>query len=106
MYELTVDEIKQEPLLVEEKMPDLYKSFIETEMILSEKRQKDISLMSKDQMFDFLMNRNVADHLNIYPDFVSNIITNYSNTIFKELNRLQIMDDHNIEYYQDILKKY
>lgn len=106
MYEKTVHDIKEDFLLLEKKMPALYNSYVETEMILSYKKQKELSLMNKDEIFDYIMHRKTFDHLNIFPQHVTDNLKYLSNKIFKALDNFQIMDEEVIGNYRDILKQY
>ena len=94
--ERTAEHIKEDRELLASSCPKLYNDYVQRDKILESARQIELAQMDEDEFFDYLMNRNTSDHLQIYPEHASFVMRCFSEGIFSHLRSLEDIKEEDL----------
>jgi hypothetical protein len=71
------------------RFPDLYRQYVERGNLLEPAKQEELSKLDEVAFFNYLMQRDISDHLCIYPEYTSAVMKDLSDEIFKGLKTMK-----------------
>jgi len=87
--EITAEQVRRQLEDFSKSCPELYAEYAERDKILEPRRQIELARMNDRQFLDYVMDRNTAEHLGIFPEYASNVMKAFADEIFEGLRGLK-----------------
>src|SRR3972149_8495040 len=86
--ERTAADIERDYTRMASEMPKYYAERVKSGYILERSTQIRVGQLDEQKLLDFLMDRNTADHLDVFPEHASASLKTFEKEIFERLNSL------------------